>query len=74
MILRGVLASISAGALAATPLAAHAAPRDAAPVARDATPMEGEHLGGSPLIPIVLIALVLAAILALSSGDKSVSP
>jgi len=68
MILRGALASIAAGALAATPLTAQAAPREASPVA-------GEDLGGSPWITIALVFAALAGLLLIAGGsDNPTSP
>ena len=68
MTIRIALASIAAAALATTSATAQAAPREAAPV-------EGEHLGGSPIITIVLIFAILAGILLLAGGsDEPQSP
>jgi hypothetical protein len=63
MIMRSLLASLSAAALVATPIAAQAAPRQA-------TPVEGEEIAGNPWIPIAVLVAVLAAILIVASDDN----
>jgi hypothetical protein len=63
MVMRSLLASLSAAALVATPIAAQAAPRQA-------TPVEGEEIAGNPWIPIVVLITVLAAILVVASDDN----
>ena len=70
MIRRLVLIAVTA-AMAAAPVAAHAAPsRLPAPVAT-----ESEALRGNPTLAVVLIAVVLGLlILAATEGDDPVSP
>jgi hypothetical protein len=66
---RQSLASIAAVSLVVSPIAAQAAPREA-------TPVEGEQLAGSPWIPIAVAFAVLAIILlvALDDNDNPQSP
>ena len=70
MIRRFVLIAATA-AMAAAPVAAHAAPqRLPAPVAA-----ESEALRGNPVFVIVLLALLVAlGIVAITDGDDPVSP
>jgi hypothetical protein len=67
--IRKSLASIAAISLVVSPVAAQAAPREAAPA-------EGEQLSGHPWIPIAVAFAVLAIILfvALEDNDAPDSP
>ena len=69
MAFRGGLASIAAAALLAAPVAAQAAP------VREAAPVQGEELGGSPWITIAFVFAVLAAmLLVVGNSDNPHSP
>ena len=68
MKLRNFLAATAAVALTAAPVAAQAAVAD---VARTGTPVEGEELGGSLLLPILaVIAVVVGIVLITDDGDE----
>ena len=67
--MRRFAAAVLSFSLASAPISADASPRVAAPVE------DTEQLGGSPVLVIVLIAAVLAALIAVVSDDNdAVSP
>lgn len=67
--MRSILVAIMTAGLVIAPISATAAARTTAPVD------ESEHLKGSPILVIVLIALILGAlVVALSDSTDPVSP